>query len=160
MLRTSILAGAALALLAAPAMAGHSTKAEREATRQLNLEQSQMGAANNPQPKVAVNDISQPGDAAPSAAPTAKIETGAQASAGVMPLSQMANPPSKIATANVLSADGKTIGAVQKVEIAPNGTPTTVDVALIAHPDKTVQIDARNVTYDPAGNTITAKDIS
>jgi hypothetical protein len=161
MLRTSILAGAALALFTAPAFAGHSTRAEREATRQLNLEQARLGAVNNPEPKIAVNDMSRPGATPPSAAPTTKVDTGAAVAAQTaMPLSQVNNPSSKIAVANVLNADGKTIGAVQKVELAPNGNPTKVDVALIGKQEKILQLDARNVIYDPVGNTITAKDIS
>jgi hypothetical protein len=160
MLRNTLLAGAALALLTAPAFAGHSTRAEREATRQLNLEQARLGAVNNPEPKVAVSDMSRPGAVPPSAAPTTKVQTGTTAMAQPMPLSQVNNPSSKIAVANVLNADGKTIGAVQKVELAPNGNPTKVDVALIGKQEKILQLDARNVLYDPAGNTITAKDIS
>lgn len=161
MQRISVLAGAALALLTAPAFAGHSTRAEQEATRQLNLEQARLGAVNNPQVQVAVNDMSRPGAVPPSAAPTTRIETGAPATARTaMPLSQVNNPSSKIAVANVLNAGGKTIGAVQKVELAPNGNPARVDVALIGKQEKILQLDAHNVIYDPADNTITAKDIS
>jgi hypothetical protein len=162
MIRTTILAGAALALFSVPAFAGHSSRAEQEATRLLNIQAAQSGAANNPEPKVAVIDASKPGNVPPSAAPTSRIETSAitQASAAILPLSQVSNPSARIATANVLNADGKTIGAVQRVEIAPNGTPSKVDVALLGTQEKTVELDARNVLYDPAGNTITAKDIS
>ncbi len=161
-LRTSILASAALALLSAPAVAGHSSRAEQEATRQLNLQAASAGALNNPEPKMAVNDISKPGNVPPAAAPTTRVETSVAAQPGAvnLPLSQVNNPPSKIATANVLNADGKTIGAVQKIEIAPGGNPTKVDVSLIGAQDKTLQLDARNLTYDPSDNTITAKDIS
>jgi len=161
MIRISILAGAALALLALPAFAGPSTRAERETTRQLNLEQARLGAANNPEPETAVNDMSRPGAVPPAAAPTTRIDTGAAAQAAApMPLSQANNPSSRIAVANVLNADGKTIGAVQKVELAPDGNPARVDGALIGKQEKILQLDARNMLYDPAGNTITAKDIS
>lgn len=161
-LRASLAAGAALAFLSAPALAGHSSRADRETTRQLNLEAARAGAVNNPEPSVAVNDMSRPGMVPPSAAPTVKVQTGDGASSAParMPLSQVTNPSSRIAVANVLNADGKTIGAVQKVEIAPNGNPTKLDIALIGKEEKILQLDARNVIYDPAGNTIIAKDIS
>lgn len=76
-----ILAGAGLLLLATPAWAGHSTPAEREATRQLNLEAARQGQSsnqnNNPGPQIAAADASanMPADSPPAAAPTARIES-------------------------------------------------------------------------------------
>jgi len=56
------LAGAGLLLLATPAFAGHSMPAEREATRQLNLEAARQGQNSNqasaPQTQFAVADAS------------------------------------------------------------------------------------------------------
>jgi type II secretory pathway component PulM len=74
-----ILAGAGLLLLATPAWAGHSTPAEREATRQLNLEAARQAQNSNPQPQIAVADASanMPAGSPPAAAPTARIESAA-----------------------------------------------------------------------------------
>jgi hypothetical protein len=75
------LAGALL--LATPAWAGHSTPAEREATRQLNLEAARQAQSsnqnNNPGPQIAVADASAnlPAGSPPAAAPTARIESAA-----------------------------------------------------------------------------------
>src|SRR5471030_486428 len=77
------LAGAGLLLLATPAFAGHSMPAEREATRQLNLEAARQGQNSNqasaPQTQFAVADASanMPADSPPAAAPTARIESAA-----------------------------------------------------------------------------------
>jgi hypothetical protein len=81
------LAGAGLLLLATPAFAGHSMPAEREATRQLNLEAGRQGQSsnqnsnqnNNPGPQIAAADASanMPAGSPPAAAPTARIESAA-----------------------------------------------------------------------------------
>ena len=147
--RNAIMTGTALLLLAAPALAGESTPAEKEATRQLNL-QAARDAAPSPMQQVAVIDAS----AAPAAAPTMPVQMPA---ASALPLSAMTNPPSKIATANVLDSTGKTVGAVQKVELSSDGKATKVSVALIGAKEQTVVLDASTVSYDAHKNEITAQ---
>jgi type II secretory pathway pseudopilin PulG len=132
-IRNFALAGAAIVMAAAtiPAMAGVSTRAERETTRQLNLEAAQQAQQTNMQ--------------APQMA---------DASA---PLSSIVNPPSKIANANLLDSSGKVVGAVQKVEIATDGTATSLDVALIGRQEHMVTLSAQSVSYDAARNEILAQ---
>lgn len=132
--RTIIMTGAALLFLAAPASAGESTPAEKEATRQLNLQ-----AASN------------------AAAPSQVMVIDAASTATSGTLSLIADPPARIATANVLDNTGKTIGAVQKIEVSPDGKPTKVSVALIGGKERTVVLDASTVSYDALRNEITAQ---
>jgi hypothetical protein len=77
--------------------------------------------------------------------------------ASAQSLSEITNPPSKIATANVLDSTGKTVGAVQRVEVSPEGKPTRLSVALIGAKERTVVLDASAVSYDAHKNEITAK---
>jgi hypothetical protein len=175
------MAGAGLLLLATPALAGHSTRAEREATRQLNLEaarqaqnsnlqsdavQNSSGASNGiSAPQFADATVGQPANSPPAAAPTTAIATAPiesptmanpEGAAPVM-LSTIVHPPSKIATANVLDSQGQTIGAVQRVDVAPDGTPTKLAVALTGTDEKSVMLDANAVKYDAARNEILAQ---
>jgi hypothetical protein len=147
--RDVIMTGAALLFLAVPAFAGDSTPAEKEATRQLNLQAARDAAPSQTPQQVAVIDAS----AGPAAAPTMPVETAAASGT----LSSIANPPSKIATANVLDNTGKTVGAVQKIEVSPDGKPTKVSVALIGAKEQTVVLDASAVSYDAHKNEITAQ---
>lgn len=154
------LAGCALLLFAAtPALAAASSQAEREATRQLNLQASQAAQVATARVLPQPSDASQPG-APPAAAPSAAVQTAAVTAPDTAPaepatLSAVSNPPAKIATANVLDASGKTIGAVQKVEVTATGTPTRVTVALVGKQEKVVTLDAATVHYDAARNEIT-----
>jgi hypothetical protein len=97
------------------------------------------------------------------AVPSASAEPDTRASManpdGAAPetLSSIQRPPSKIATANVLDASGQTIGAVQRVEVTPDGTPTRVAIALIGRDEKMVVLDADAVKYDPVKNEILAQ---
>jgi hypothetical protein len=150
MTRNSLFAGAALLCLAAPpVLAGESTPAEKEATRQLNM-QAAREAAPAPQQQMASAD-----------APRTPVQTAAADStapfASAPSLSEISNPPSKIATANVLDSTGKTVGAVQKVEVSPEGKPTRLLVALIGAKERIVELDASAVSYDAHKNEITAK---
>lgn len=155
MTRNPLLAGAALLCLAtAPVFAGESTQAEKEATRQLNLQAARDAA---PQQMAAA-------PAAPAAAPSAPIETASVPAAdstaplvSERPLSDVTSPPSKIATANVLDSTGKTVGAVQRIEVSPAGKPTKVSVALIGAQERIVVLDASAVSYDAHKNEITAR---
>jgi hypothetical protein len=158
MTRNPLLAGAALLCLAAtPLLAAESTPAEKEATRQLNL-QAARDAAPSPGQVAVIDRSANTPDAAPAAAPSMPVQTAAAAPVvSADQLSDISNPPSKIATANVLDATGKTVGAVQKVEISPQGKPTKVSVALIGATERIVVLDASAVSYDAHRNEITAK---
>jgi hypothetical protein len=146
MTRTSLFAGAALLCLSASSLlAGESTPAEKEATRQLNLQAARDAA---PSQQMAAN--------AP-AAPGTPVESAAAPFATAQALSDITSPPPKIATANVLDSTGKTVGAVQKVEVSPEGKPTKVSVALIGAQERIVVLDASSVSYDAHKNEITAK---
>lgn len=146
-----------LAIVAAtPAMARGSTASEREVTRQLNLQAARDAApdaARAPAPQAPTPRDATAGLAPmspPAAAPTTPVTTGG-------PLSSVAHPPSKVALANVLDAEGKTVGAVQRVELSPQGTPTKVAVALIGKEDHIVVLDAESLRYDPARNEMMAQ---
>lgn len=161
MTRNTLLAGAAfLCLAASPALAGESTPAEKEATRQLNL-QAARDAAPSPQQMAAVDRSANMSDGAPAAAPSMPVQTmpvhAAAPVSSADSLSDVSNPPSKIATANVLDSSGKTVGAVQKVEVSPEGKPTKVSVALIGAKERIVVLDASSVSYDAHKNELTAK---
>jgi hypothetical protein len=175
------MAGASLLLLVTPAFAGHSTSAEREATRQLNLEAARQAQTSNLQsgavqngnrasngasaPQFADATVGQPANSPPAAAPTTVIATAPMESptmanpegAAPVMLSTIVRPPSKIATANVLDSQGQTIGAVQRVEVAPDGTPTKLAVVLTGTDEKLVMLDAKAVKYDAARNEILAQ---
>jgi hypothetical protein len=87
-----VLTGAIVALLTGPALAGHSTPQEREATRQLNLEAAQQ-AKNTNQQIAAANTNPQTQSAtqsAPAAAPTAPVQSAPAADANQ---NAAANPP-------------------------------------------------------------------
>ncbi len=136
-----LIGGTALAMLAAvPALAS----SEIETTRQLNLQAARAAAPSQPSPADKAAQAMPP-----SAAPTMPVQTAAET-----PLSEMRNPPRKIAIANVLDSSGTIVGAVQKVEVSPQGQPTKVAVALLGKGDKLVVLDADSVTYDPAKNEI------
>jgi hypothetical protein len=148
-MKTILMTGAALAMLAgAPCFASQSTPAEREATRQLNLQASQAAASNAmPISEVPTNMAM---NAPPSAASTTRVaiaDTGA-------PLSTVMNPPNKIATASVMDSSGTIVGAVQRVEVSPQGQPTKVVVALIGKDERMVILDAGAVSYDADRNQI------
>ncbi len=140
--RMIAMTGAAVLLLAAPALAGESSSAEREVTRQLNIQAAKDAAPAQP----IVN--------AASTAPMVTATPSDTAASGT--LSTITNPPSKIATANVLDSSGKTVGAVQRVEVSPEGKPTRVSVAMIGAKEQIVVLDAASVNYDAHKNEITA----
>lgn len=83
---TRMMNGAALLLLAAatPAFAGHFSKAEIEATRQLNMQAAAQAALPAPQP-IAVKDAAAnvPDNTPPAAAPTASIQSAQMAAPAV-----------------------------------------------------------------------------
>ena len=146
---------ALLLAVSAPAIAAKSSRAEIEATRQLNLQASQAAAPSvTPAPASQSTGDTVAMNAPPSAAPTTRVETASMDSST---LSSISNPPSKIATANVLDSSGKIVGAVQKVEVTPQGQPTKVSVALIGKEEQLIVLDAGAVSYDPARNQITAQ---
>jgi hypothetical protein len=143
--------------LAAPASA-RSNAAERAETRQLNIAAAQDARAHN-SPAYAVKNAAAnvPDATPPAAAPTAPVKVAAAAppSAGsIQPLTALANPPDKIATANVFDRAGALIGAVQKVEMGAGGMPTGLNVALLGTAERIVTLDAARVQYDPSENRI------
>jgi hypothetical protein len=157
--RSAALSGAALLLLATGAQAASSSTArEREVTRQLNMQASQAA-----QPQEAVKDAAAnvAANTPPAAAPTMAVQTATIATASSpvanAPLTSLTNPPSIIATANVLDRNGQTVGAVQKVEVSPSGTPTHVVVALIGPQEHLVVLDAATLSYDAGNNRIIAQ---
>jgi hypothetical protein len=85
------------------------------------------------------------------AAPSAQSTASAPAT-----LSTIVRPPTLIASANVLDAGGQVIGAVQRVDVTPDGVPTKVAVALIGKDERMVVLDANAVKYDQAKNEIRA----
>jgi hypothetical protein len=153
MRKFELLGTAVLLLAAAPAWAGNSTAAERKATRELNQQQSQMAA-----PALADASATLPDNSPPASAPTAKVESANISQDSAATLSSLTNPPSKIASANVLDASGQTIGAVQRVEVTPQGQPTKVSVALLGKDEKMVVLDAGAVKYDASRNEITSQE--
>jgi len=144
--RMIAMTGAAFMMLASPGWGGETTLAEREATRQLNLQAARDARPSPPQQMTATAGAS----TAPmvTAAPSEIVASGT--------LSTIANPPSKIATANVLNASGKTVGAVRKVEVSPEGKPTRVSVAMLGAKEQIVVLNADSVNYDAHRNEITA----
>jgi hypothetical protein len=117
---------------------------EQAQTRALNLQQSQLARAPSVQPG-AVAWAVQLAEPAPAVAPTAMV-----------PLNQVENVPERVATARVTDADGRVIGAVQKVEIQ-NGRPTRIDIALMGSAN-TVALDAGSVRYDAASNVVATSE--
>ena len=96
------------------------------------------------------------------AAPSTPAETTSASVAnpdGAAPetLSSIQRPSNKIATANVLDASGQTIGAVQRVDVSPDGMPTKVTIALIGKDEKMAVLDAGAVKYAPVKNEILAQ---
>jgi len=139
--RRIAMTAAAILALASPALAGESTPAEKEATRQLNIQAAKDAA---PAP-MAVNT--------PSSAPLTAMPSDSAVSGT---LSTITNPPPKIATANVLDSSGKTVGAVQRVEVSAEGRPTRVSIAMLGAKEQIVVLDAASVNYDAHKNEITA----
>ena len=154
-----LLAGSLLlTMAAAPALAGHSSPAEREATRQLNLQAAQSAKADNSASQIAAADnASMTPGSPPAAAPTTPIQSAAIPDDAAVILSSLQNPPSKVANANVLDINGQTIGAVQRVEITPEGTPTKIAIVLLGTDEKMVVLDASAVKYDSAKNQVLAQ---
>ncbi len=72
-------------------------------------------------------------------------------------LSSIRHPPMQIGTANVVDSTGRIVGAVQRVEVTPEGKPTEVAVALISNQDKLLVLNADHVRYDADTNQITAE---
>jgi len=73
------------------------------------------------------------------------------------PLAAISTLPTRIASANVKDASGTIVGAVQRVELAADGTATRVDVALIGRKDHIISLDPSQLTYDAVKNEILAR---
>lgn len=92
-----VLTAAAFVLFAGPALAGHSTPQEREATRQLNIQAAQ--DAKNTNQQIAASSASMAAQAtAPAAAPTTPVESSA-GQVPEQPASPADNAPANPATA-------------------------------------------------------------
>ena len=125
-----------MALLVFGALGASAAGGPQEATtRALNLQQSQLARAPVVRPMARLAD----------AVPSASL-------AALVPLNQVENMPERVATARVTDADGRVIGAVQKVEIE-NGRPIRLDIALMGSAN-TVALDAGSVRYDAANNVV------
>lgn len=150
--------GGVLLAVSAPAFA--SASSERAETRQLNLQAAE--DARGPAPVAfAAKDaaINAPDNSPPAAAPTAMVKVAAAGQPGSARdgiLSAIANPPTRIATANVFDRNGALIGAVQKVNLGANGMPTDLNIALTGKDERFVTLDAGAVRYEPADNKIVA----
>jgi hypothetical protein len=69
-------------------------------------------------------------------------------------LSSINSPPAIIANANVRDTNGRIIGAVQRVDLTAQGTPTKVSVALLGPGEKMAVLDAGKVAYDAGRNEV------
>jgi hypothetical protein len=69
-------------------------------------------------------------------------------------LASITNPPANIGNANVRDTNGRVIGAVQRVDVTPQGTPAKVSVALLGPGEKTIVLNAGQVAYDASRNEI------
>ena len=89
------------------------------------------------------------------AAGTCLLLLAAPAVAVPTTLSAISGPPAKIGNANVRDSNGRIIGAVQRVDVTSQGTPTKVSVALLRSGEKIAVLDAGQVKYDATRNEIT-----
>ncbi|HWY60382.1 MAG TPA: hypothetical protein VNW15_00635 [Rhizomicrobium sp.] len=76
-------------------------------------------------------------------------------SSGIIALNSLPDPPTILATAQVLDVKGTAVGAVQKIVMDGSSRPVTVDVALLGS-GAVVQVDASKFNYDQAHNVLTA----
>ena len=72
----------------------------------------------------------------------------------LVPVMALPHPPDDIATANVRDADGRIVGAVQRVVMKKDGMPIRIAVALLGDPDHLVSLDAPRLRYDLNRNEI------
>jgi hypothetical protein len=72
-------------------------------------------------------------------------------------LSSINHPPMQIGTANLVDVNGQIVGAVQRVEVTPDGKPTEVAVALMGDQEKMLVINADKLRYDADRNQIIAE---
>ena len=78
--------------------------------------------------------------------------TPAQPTTEPVRLSQVIDPPERVAVARVTDAAGKVIGAVQKVELR-DGRPVRLGIALLGS-ETVVTLDAATVRYDAGANVV------
>lgn len=72
-------------------------------------------------------------------------------------LSSITHPPMQIGSATVVDSSGRIVGAVQRVEVTPDGKPTEVALAPVNDQDKLLVLDAGKVRYDADSNRIIAE---
>ena len=104
LMETIVLASAALLALASPALAGKSTPQEREATKQLNLEQAQQAKSTTQQIAAAAKADTKSQGAAPEAQATAPVASAPAAEAQATTPVESAPAAEPQATAPVQSA--------------------------------------------------------
>jgi hypothetical protein len=148
---------AAAAFVAGPVLAGESTPAEKQQTRQLNtqsLTYAQGVPADQALPASAALPFVDYNAVVRAPAPQGAAQNAPDITASDT-LSALSNLPPVIANANVVSSDGKTVGLVQKIQLGANGKPQRLDVALKDN-GKTVSFDAHSVSYDAIDNVVIA----
>ncbi len=152
-LMTTIVAACAFADSAT--WASESTPAERQETRELNIKalKGAQAAPTGASANQAMTMQAPPMQTPPLQAPR---DTMLLPSSN---LSAAVNLPPVIANANVVSREGETVGLVQRIQMDSAGKPVSVDVALKGT-NKTVTLDARNVSYDAMDNLVIASHSS
>jgi len=101
----------------------------------------------------------------PSGTPSGTSGTAGSASssatntASTVPLSQVQNPSTALASAQVQDSAGQNVGQVQKVETGASGKVSKVDVTLSTSTasGKTVAIPAHDLRFDQSGNILKAR---
>lgn len=76
------------------------------------------------------------------------------AMASPIALSSVDNPQTRIANANVRDTNGQIVGAVQRVELTPQGRPASVSIAMKGSDEKMITLDAAKVQYDATRNEV------
>ncbi|MCP5411711.1 MAG: hypothetical protein H6924_06200 [Alphaproteobacteria bacterium] len=72
----------------------------------------------------------------------------------LVPVDSLTYPPADIAFANVRGDDGRIVGAVQRVDLAPNGAPKRVAASFLRDQNKLVILDPHLLRYDAVHNEI------
>lgn len=150
-----LLLASVLLLTANAAFAHRSISREQARTDQLNrqsLQSAQMVQSSAPVRETTVKD------AVPKAAPTSPVvQNDMAAPATGVPLASMTTLPSSIKLARIVDNKGVPVGMVHEIEMAPNGAPRRVDVALMGEANEIVAINASLLTYNAVDNVLIAQ---
>ncbi len=95
----------------------------------------------------------------PSGTTGSSMSSSATGTATMVPLSQVQNPATTLASAQVQDSSGQTVGQVQNVQTTSSGTVSKINVTLSSgsHAGKTVIIPARDLRFDQGGNILKAR---